>query len=568
MKTYTYLISTLTSVPSSLAKAQAWDLFSHMRYVAHPTPDAVIYNLMILACARAPPSGGTGDTEPQRALDLFTEMTVDNNIPPTRDTYTAVILACARSGKPEFVNEAFRLAKEMLDGHRDALGRPAFTPNNMLFGALLQGAKRIRDLLRARWILAEMVQVIIRQHRARVDDGMDIPEQDEIVLTENKMIHVFHAYASYQVPFHRSVTRIAGGRGDTIEAVPPEPISSDLPEVPIGAAETEVDRGEVNNAATSDADPRFNSIPPQSRKEVLAEAKNLFEGILHDTQRSQIPPQNSGNESPMFFKNVRVSTSLVNSYLSVHYNHGGVTESQNLFKTLFEEVGVKRDFFSYVEALEACSRWSCIKTRRDLVLKFTEEIWELLQKDESVHSEMHSVRIRLIERANVALIRVLSSLVYSAFNPPSSLAQSVSRLNLLDKAMERIRLFAQTFPPKTLLTLPTSTKPPLRSTNTTLSTSDQSAKAHTIPRPSASSILSNIGGRPLVRLTSDAELVDDSVPPFLIFKDVEFLHLRLVAENRSADVKYLTWLLKSYSGSLKKRRERTLQQGVVRSPSN
>jgi hypothetical protein len=230
MKTYASLISTLTSVPSSLAKAQAWDLFSHMRYVAHPTPDAVIYNLMILACAYAPPSGGTGDSEPQRALDLFTEMTVDNNIPPTRDTYTAVILACARSGETKFVNEAFRLAKEMLDGHRDSLGRPAFTPNNALFGALLQGAKRIRDLPRARWILAEMVQVIIRQHHARVDDGMEIPEQDEVVLTENKMVHVFHAYTSYQVPFHRSATRIAEGRGDTIETAPPEPISPDPPQ--------------------------------------------------------------------------------------------------------------------------------------------------------------------------------------------------------------------------------------------------------------------------------------------------------------------------------------------------
>ena len=389
-----------------------------MRYVAHPTPDAVLYNLMIIACARAPPSGGTGDAEPQRALDLFTEMTVDNNIPPTRDTYTAVILACARSGKAKFVNEAFRLAKEMLDGHRDALGRPAFTPNNALFGALLQGAKRIRDLPRARWILAEMVQVIIQQHYVRVDDGMDIPEQDEIVLTANKMVHVFHAYASYQIPFHRSVTRIAGGRGDTIEAVPPEPISPDPPKAPIDAAETEMDKEEVSEAATSDMDPRFNSIPPQSREEVLAEAKNLFEGILHDTQRSQVsPPHNSSNEPPMLFKDVRVSTELVNSYLSIHYNHGGVTGSQNLFKTLFEEVGVKRNFLSYVEVLEACSRWSCIKTRRDRVLKFTDEVWELLQKDVSVHSETFSVRIRLVERANLALIRVLSSLVCSTFNP-------------------------------------------------------------------------------------------------------------------------------------------------------
>ena len=408
--TYTSLISTLTSVPSSLAKAQAWDLFSHMRYVAHPTPDAVLYDVMILACAYAPPSGGTGDSEPQRALDLFTEMTVDNDIPPTRDTYTAVILACARSGEIKFVNEAFRLAKEMLDGHRDALGRPAFTPNNALFGALLQGAKRIRDLPRARWILAEMVQIIIRQHHARVDDGMKVLAQDEVVLTENKMVHVFHAYASYRVPFHRSVTRIAEDRGSTIKAASPTPTSSNPPETSINTAEAEVDEEGIGHVATTDTGPSFNSIPPQSREEVLAEVKNLFEGILHDTQRSQISPShNPGNESPALFRDVRISTELVNAYLSVYYSHGRVAGSQDLFRTLFEEVGVKRNFLSYVEALEACARWSCVKPRRNQILKFAEEVWEQLQKDVSVHNEMFSIRVRLIEKANLALIRVLSS---------------------------------------------------------------------------------------------------------------------------------------------------------------
>ena len=406
MKTYASLISTLTSTPSSLAKAQAWDLFSHMRYVAHPTPDAVIYNLMILACARTPPSGGTGDSEPQRALDLFTEMTVDNNIPPTRGVYTAVILACARSRETKFVNEAFRLAKEMLDGHRDALGRASFTPNNALFGALLQGAKRIGDLARARWILAEMVQIIIRQHHARVDDGMEIPEPDEVVLTENDMVHVFHAYASYRVSFHRSATRITEDRGDAIETVPPEPTLLDSSKVSIDATKTEVDKEEgVGEGIATDIDPRFSSIPPQSREEVLAEVKNLLEGILHDTR----PQANPGNESLMLFKNVRVSTELVNAYLSVHYQHGKVSGTQNLFKTLFEEVGVKRNFLSYVEALEACSRWSSIKARRDQIPKFTEEVWEMLQKDTSVHDEVFSVRVRLSERANLALIRILSS---------------------------------------------------------------------------------------------------------------------------------------------------------------
>lgn len=377
-----------------------------MRYVAHPTPDVVIYNLMILACAHAPPSGGTGDSEPQRALDLFTEMVEDNSIQPTRDTYTAVILACARSGAAKFVNEAFRLAKEMLDGHRDAHGRTTLTPNNALFGALLQGAKRIQDLPRTRWILAEMVQVIIRQHHARVSEGMDIPKEDEVVLTENKMVHVFHAYASYRIPFHRSATRIAESQGDTIETVSQPPTPSNSPRSSAGVPEAKADGAEIGDVSTVDTNARFSSIPPQSREEVLAEAKNLFEGILHDTQ--QAFPSNS-NEPPMLFKDVRVSAELVNAYLSVHYNHGKISGAHNLFKTLFADVGVKRNLLSYVEALEACARWTRVKSRRDQVLQFAEEVWELLQKDASVHNEVFGVRVRSIERANLALIRVFTS---------------------------------------------------------------------------------------------------------------------------------------------------------------
>ena len=409
MKTYASLISTLTSVPSSLAKAQAWDLFSHMRYVAHPTPDAAIYSSMIRACAHTPPSGGTGDSEPQRALDLFTEMTVDNNIPPTREVYTAVILACARSRETKFVNEAFRLAKEMLDAHRDALGRPIFTPNRALFSALLQGANKIRNLPRARWILAEMVRIIIRQHHTRVDDRMEVPKGEEVALTEDNMVHVFHAYASYQIPFHRSVTRIAEDRGDTIETALQEPTSSNSPKSLADAPETKVDEEGTGEVVTADAEPRFSSIPPQSREEVLAEAKNLFEGILHDTERPQEPPSKPNYESLMLFKDVLVSTQLLDAYLSVYYSHGKISVSRDLFKTLFEEVGVKRSFSSYVKALEWCARWSYDKSRRDQALEFAEEVWELLHKDVSVHRGMLSTRARLIERATLALIRVFSS---------------------------------------------------------------------------------------------------------------------------------------------------------------
>jgi hypothetical protein len=51
MQTYTSIISSLFTRPSSLARAQAQDIFLHMRYVAHPNPDIILYAQMIHACA-------------------------------------------------------------------------------------------------------------------------------------------------------------------------------------------------------------------------------------------------------------------------------------------------------------------------------------------------------------------------------------------------------------------------------------------------------------------------------------------------------------------------------------
>lgn len=121
MHTYTSFITSLFSRPLSLAHAQAWDLFFHMRYVAHLQPDVLFYTLIIHACA-SPMSPGHS-SEPERALDLWTEMTIDHRIRPTAGAYNAVILACAKSGLRRYVSEAFRLAKEMLNSHRDAEGR-------------------------------------------------------------------------------------------------------------------------------------------------------------------------------------------------------------------------------------------------------------------------------------------------------------------------------------------------------------------------------------------------------------------------------------------------------------
>lgn len=483
IQTYTLAITSLFSRHSSLARAQAWDLFSHMRYVAHPQPDALLYTLMIRACAS--PISSARTSEPERALDLWTEMTVNHQLTPTAGAYNAVILACAKSGLKRYVNEAFRLAKEMLDSHRDAKGKTAFRPTRKTFCALLEGAKRIGDLARARWILAEMIRGVDSQGHAESDTTVN----------EEVMMHVFHAYAAYKPPFVRSIAPVskddvkAEAESSTVESSPP------VPEI---------------------SDPAFTHIPPQSRQEVTYEASVLFHRILVDTGRSERHAEES-LPTERKFQHVTLTTRLLNSYISVFYRHSTLETSRDMFWKLYDDLGIERSALTYVEALERCARAKNGRERQ-LALQFIEELWTKWETMESSKRDINNrpLSARLIERAHVALIRTLSL------------------TGDLDKAMACLREFANKYPPQHLVRQPTPPMPDFRSTRTSL-----------------------VGARPLVRLTSNADVPDDNVPPFLTFADIEVLHHRLVASERQSaweQIGYIKWLCKAYEWALRVRR--------------
>ena len=377
MSTYTLLISSLFSRPSSVAKAQAWDMFMHMRYAAHPEPDQLLYSIMIRACAS--PISTKYSSEPERALDLWRELTIDHKIMPSVGSYNAVILACARSGTKTYVNEAFRLAKQMLDSHRDAFGNSAFRPDKKTFCALLEGAKRIGDLGRARWILAELVRGPERTSLEEVEDRAS--ELDEEV-----MMHMFHAYASYKPPFLRSATKVVDGI--------PQPNEETQP----------VERDTVSITEKEPA-PSWTQLPPQSRQEVLREAQFLFSRILEDTGHAAAGEESSPIAASVF-KNVKLTPRLINSYLSIFYKHSDLETSRQEFWKNFEEFGVQRTLRSYVEALERCAhtRW---ELERDLALVFGKELWDKWEAVEAAagpDAPRHDAR--LLERLHAAMIRL------------------------------------------------------------------------------------------------------------------------------------------------------------------
>jgi hypothetical protein len=385
MQTYTSVISALFSSKISLGKAQAWDLFSHMRYVAHSEPDVLLYTTMIRACAS--PISSSRSSEPERALDLWTEMTVDRRLQPTLDAYDAIILACARSGSKIYVNEAFRLAKQMLDSHRDARGNSAFAPDRRTFCALLEGAKRIGDLSRARWILAEIVNGRRDENGAVQSEGVN----------EEVMVHVFHTYAAYRPPFTRTLA----------QKVADAKLAS--PQARLASSDSSAHDQNGHVTATKYPSASFTHIPPQSRAEIIQEVKSLFERILQNTGRDVDLDPNFEDVFPVDnkFGGVKFTARLLNSYLSVYYKHSSLEASRDLFRSLFNTYEVPRTARTYVEALERCG----VARRgheRIVAVEFSDELWAQWQTVEDAGEDGRPLNARMIERAHIAYIRVLT----------------------------------------------------------------------------------------------------------------------------------------------------------------
>lgn len=357
-----------------------------MRYAAHPVPDALLYTLMIRACATASFSSGV---EPERALDLFHEMTLDQGIHPTAGAYTAAILACACSGRKDYVHEAFRLAKEMLDSHRDARGHSAFAPDARFFKALLEGAKRVGDLGRARWILAEIVRIAGEMERQEAGSSASVRVDEEI------MVHVFNAYATYKPPFRRSETKLVD---------PPIEPAPHLPEQPEPSSSSAAAAQEQTDVTHRPQKSPFTHLPPQTHAELIAEVRLLMSQIVEQTR------PDGADESTARFKHVQLTPRLLNAYLSVHYAHSSLDTATELYRNLFAELGVARSAKTYVEVLERLAKVK--KDQRATVKSLADGIWEEWEGVEAAWREgdPNSLRMnaRIAERANTAVIRLLS----------------------------------------------------------------------------------------------------------------------------------------------------------------
>jgi hypothetical protein len=382
-----------------------------MRYVAHPYPDVVLYTMMIRACAS--PVSVRYSSEPEKALDLWTEMTVDRKIMPTVGSYNAIILACARSGEKTYVNEAFRLARQMLDSHRDAQGISAFRPDRKTFCALLEGAKRTGNLTRARWILAEMV----------APKPENDPNAVEAEIDEEIMMHIFNAYASYKPPV---LKKMEGALGSDKAESHAEPNTNDVAlQVSEGSSQSSSASSENSLIVEDESEnPSFAHIPPQSRAEVLREVKILLNRIIEERKGSEPVATPSLPIAERKFRNVEITPRLLGAYLSVFYKHGSLDTSRELFWKLFDDLNVTRTPRIYVEALERCGN-ARRGPERQTAVPFADQLWDQwIALEDSACRAGKPLPSRLVERAHIAMIRTLAVYV------PFSMSPSITTLTL------------------------------------------------------------------------------------------------------------------------------------------
>lgn len=397
---------------------------------------------------------------------------------PSGRSYGGVIMSLARSGEREYVGEAFRLAREMLGGgvggsgvNRDAYGRGKFRPDQLVFLALLEGAKRMGDLPRVRWILAEMVRTVEEGSPNGPEGG-----KGEVVINEEVMMYVFNAYAAYKPPFKRSLAPLVKDVGTS--PAPASPASSSAPITTSPSPSTSTTPTTSSSSPTSPTpsysststshqqheraqtsvkpsshspNTNFSHVPPQSRSEVLREAKAIFTQIVDAQSLHNAHPEPTPKSFPSIFRNVRLTTPLLNSYLSIHYAHSSLEASHKLFLDMFNRYGptLKPDERSLVEALERCAMPIKVEKdhnrldghggveaksekeqEREVALRFAEDVWrewEVVEErnvQRQGENSKERVGARMVERANSAMIRILALYVFNAlyFHPHTNLA--------------------------------------------------------------------------------------------------------------------------------------------------
>ncbi|CAG8561348.1 20_t:CDS:10 [Paraglomus brasilianum] len=268
---------------------RAWRTFDIMRLEVCQ-PDEVSYSLMIHACAK------TQDAE--KAFDLFEEMTGKGLYPtemreygyqPDRISYNSLIYACAKTGD---VRLARMLLKQLLEENS------TITPDEQTFTNMF-------------WTYSAYVEPQDKSHKDSVNAPNALKEQ--ITLSDGTVS------LSEKATLSETST----------------------------ASESTPDKGDDNSLVHLDAYP-FLSYEPVTDKQILAEARMIFEYVKSMTDNNSNGLEKSGDEQ------IQLSAYLMDAYMNIFHKKGKFNDVLSLYKEKLPELGIPQSGWIYSTMLKTC----------------------------------------------------------------------------------------------------------------------------------------------------------------------------------------------------------------------
>ncbi|ORY26582.1 hypothetical protein BCR39DRAFT_540638 [Naematelia encephala] len=531
---------TRTFQPNSRTRALAWDLFSHMRLMAHPLPTKEVYCTMIRLCS------DPRDPQPERARDLWVEMTNEGEkIDPQRQEYDAIIRAL--SSTKETYLEAFDLLRQMLARHFDATFVPfaddparvwsRYVPTAETFSALLEGTKRAGELNRARWILSE----VVRLGRASASHGNGVATGPDSEI----MTGVFMTYAAWQPTVRKDELKIKESRNDGQDVIEEDNTSLD-----VNVLEDVAGTAIGSTVRREDA-----AYHPQTSADAIREADALFDRILHD----QLSSDASSTYATAPFRDVRLTTRLVNAYLSVHLAHApSINAAREKWVETWSSVSVKPNGWSYLFVLEKCAtgtRWGMSKQDRIDADSWGAKIWDEYHawsnSDRTAYtlalaSESASGNVNVTKDVSEATLilsdtskkrqRWLEGLGERQTERAWRAAVRIFAISGdLDRALGLLEEFHKVYPPTAIT---------------------QTYKPYIAPKLEIS-------------MAPRTDTAEPDLPPHLLFSDVSILHERCLRDDHFRGMDVVKFITSAYEGELRTRMKWRLRGvGVERELAN
>ncbi|PLW11477.1 hypothetical protein PCANC_18451 [Puccinia coronata f. sp. avenae] len=383
---------------ASMKRSTSIDLFNRLRLLAHPNPPISIWNALLRALA----SGAS--TQPERAMDTFLNLKASGES-PTVETYNHLIRSMIRArraaigtfdrktGYEKWYYSALRLLKQMIDD--DGL-----RPNMGTFLVLLEGAKRLGDLERAKWTYGLFLAQLEHERNNPLTNS-----QEAAWMHVSAATSLFQTYASFSPANKYLLTQQQKKKNNQTQALIQPSLN----------------------------DPHFFKKIPQTTPEILAETELILAQFIN----SQFPHQS--HIRTRHRADQRQLSMLMSSYLSVYSSHSTIEELCAKYRMYTHpisdfnqgEFGAVRISWTYLILLERCEFLRSAQKAGQVAREIFPE-WRANQAALSQFELVQSVDSRLISQIWAAWIRLQA------------------KYGSTEEAMKELERFYKTYPPKFL----------------------------------------------------------------------------------------------------------------------